>query len=143
CSSFATSWVGASGPTAEMCGTTAAASLANVAAPSNIAVGGKFACDEVYNTGTNSLLDAIVRGCSIQGNFILNPTQPDSQDPSASFPSGTKAPYKLQTNGATHVIDACVDSSSTPQSVPLATCLSGLGYTSAFTYQTDRVIVHH
>jgi len=136
--SFQTAGIGAGGPTGELCGNITAASLATVVAPALIQVGGVAACDAGY-TATNSLLDVLIGGCTTQGLSIINATQPDQQDTTVMFPSGTKAAYVLSASGSAHVIDTCKDGSSTPKPVPLTTCLSGLAYSSAFQFQTDRV----
>ena len=54
----------------------------------------------------------------------------------------TTPPYVLSaSSSSTHAVDTCKDSSSTPKTMVLSTCLSGMGYSSAFTFQTDRVII--
>ena len=60
-----------------------------------------------------------------------------------TFPAGTKPPYVLSgREGGAHVVDTCKDSTKpTAQTVAFSTCLAGLGYSSAFTFATDRVIV--
>jgi cysteine-rich repeat protein len=142
--SFQTAGVGASGPTAELCGNTTAASLAAVSVPPIIATGGMVPCDEGYKTGTNTLLDVIIHGCSVGGTGVFNATQPDPGlvDPTVPLPPGTKAPYTLSASVAsTFVVDTCMDGSTPAKPVPIATCLKALAYTSAFQYQTDRVIL--
>jgi len=137
---FETTGVGSNGPTGELCGNVTAASLATVVCPPLIAVGGVAACDENY-TPSNSLLDVLVGGCNTQGIGVISPTQPDQQETTVSFPSGTTGPYVLSASGSAGKLDTCKDSSSTPKTVPLATCLAGLAYSSAFQFQTDRVIL--
>jgi cysteine-rich repeat protein len=142
--SFETAGVGANGPTAELCGNTTAASLKAVPVPPIIATGGMVPCTEGYKTATNSLLDVIIHGCTVSGTGVFNPTQPDPglADPSAPLPTGTKAPYTLSASStSTLVIDTCTDGSTPAKSVPIATCLKGLAYSSAFLSQTDRVIL--
>jgi cysteine-rich repeat protein len=141
-SSYGTAGVGASGPAGELCGNISAQSLAGVAVPMLIAKGGSDACTAGYVVGTNSLLDVVVGGCRVLIISAINATQPDQQDPTVTFPAGTKPPYKLSASSATtHVVDTCKDSSTPAQTVPLATCLSGMAYSSAFQFETDRVIV--
>jgi cysteine-rich repeat protein len=134
---------GAQGPAGELCGNITAQSLANVKVPSIIASGGQFACGPFlsYDKATNSLLDVIIGGCTVLVVPAVNATQPDLQDPMATFPAGTTPPYQLSAATSSHVVDTCMDSSSPAKSVPLATCLAGLAYSSAFQFQTDRVIV--
>ncbi len=140
--SYGTAGVGANGPAGELCGNITAQSLAGVPVPMLIAKGGTDACTAGYVAGTNTLLDVIVGGCKVLIISAINPTQPDQTDPTVTFPAGTKAPYKLSASSATtHVVDTCKDSSTPAQTVPLATCLSGVAYSSAFQFQTDRVIV--
>jgi hypothetical protein len=89
--------------------------------------------------GTNSLLDVIVGGCHVFGVVpAVNPTQPDQADPTV-LPGVTQPGYALSASGANHKVDTCKDGGG--NSVPLATCLTGLAYSSAFQFQTDRVIV--
>ena len=135
-----TAGVGSNGPTGELCGNTRAASFAAVVCPAIIATGGEAACDEGY-TAANSLLDVFVGGCSSQGVGIINATQPDQTDPTATFPAGTTKPYRLSASGSAAALDTCKDSSTPPKTVPLATCLAGLAYSSDFQFQSDRVIV--
>jgi hypothetical protein len=134
--------VGGTGPTGELCGNITAQSLSTVVTPPVLVFGGTYACDENY-TSANSLLDVLVHGCTLAGVGIMNATQPDQQRSSVTFPSGTVPPYKLSSNSTTtpHLVDTCKDSSATPMTVPLSTCLDGLAYSSAFTFQTDRVII--
>ncbi len=124
----------------ELCGDITAQSLKAVNVPAQIAVGGSTACSQKYVTGTNSLLDVLVGGCTVLLS-VVNATQPDQQNAAVTFPTGTVAPYKLSASGTAgaKVVDTCKDSKGTV--VPLATCLTGLGYSSAFDFATDRVIV--
>jgi cysteine-rich repeat protein len=139
---FGNAGVGASGPAGEICGNVTAQSLSNVKVPTVIAQGGTYACSEGYSGTANSLLDVIVGGCRVLIVTAVAATQPDQQDSTVTFPAGTKPPYKLSASSTTtKVVDTCKDSSSPAQTVPIATCLSGLAYSSAFQFQTDRVIV--
>jgi hypothetical protein len=83
-----------------------------------------------------------VGGCKVFGLVTaINPTQPDQSDATVTFPAGTTPPY-IFTAGGNHVVNGCHDSTKpTAKTVPLATCLAGLGYSAAFKFQTDRVIV--
>jgi hypothetical protein len=125
----------------ELCGDITAGSLQSVAVPASIAKGGTTACTQGYVTGTNSLLDVLVGGCTVFIISAVNATQPDQQNPAVTFPAGTTPPYKLSASGAkgARVVDTCKDSKGTV--VPIATCLAGVGYSSAFDFATDRVIV--
>ncbi len=149
---FATGGVGGTGPTGEMCGNMTAQSLSKVVTPPLLQVGMATSCVENYTT-INSLLDVLVHGCTLMSGGatmgIMNPTQPDQRLASVTFTpvgGGTSTPpYFLSSssaNSTTHIIDTCKDSSTpTAKAVPLATCLQGLAYSSAFTFQTDRVII--
>jgi cysteine-rich repeat protein len=137
--SFETAGVGPTGPAGEMCANTTTASFSLVNVPPDIVTGGPVACDEVY-VSSNSFLDVLVNGCHYQGATVVNATQPEMQDPTVTFPSGTRAPYKLSSSSSSHVIDTCVDSSPSPSAVPVATCLAGLAYSNLFRFQSDRVI---
>jgi cysteine-rich repeat protein len=146
--SFANGGVGGSGPTGELCGNITALSLSHVVLPTLLAAGGATACaGSATYTSANSLLDVLVQGCTLNGAVvIIAPQQPDQTLASVPFtPNGggtATPPYVLSaSNGATRIIDTCKDSSPTPKTVPLATCLQGLAYSSAFTFQTDRVII--
>ena len=139
---FGNAGVGANGPAGELCGNITAKSLAGVAVPAKIAKGGTTSCSEGYVVGTNSLLDVLVGGCHVFFIAAVNATQPDQTDSTVTFPAGTKPNYKLSASSTTtHVVDTCTDSSAPGKSVPLATCLTGTAYSSAFQFQTDRVIV--
>jgi hypothetical protein len=138
--SFESAGVGASGPAGEMCGNTTTQSFSVVNVPPDIVMGGPVACDEIY-VSSNSFLDVLVNGCHYQGTTVVNATQPDMQDPTVTFPSGTRAPYKLSASSSSHVIDTCTDSSGSPIAVPVATCLTGLAYSNVFRFQSDRIIV--
>jgi cysteine-rich repeat protein len=137
--SFENGGVGGSGPTGEMCGNMTAQSLSTVVTPPLLQQGGSLPCDETY-TSSNSLLDVLVHGCTVSGIAVMNATQPDQQP--GPFPSGTTGPYKLSASSSTtHKMDTCKDSSASPKTVTFATCLAGLAFSSAFTFQTDRVII--
>jgi cysteine-rich repeat protein len=137
---FGNAGVGANGPAGEICGNVSAQSLASVNVPTIIAKGGTFQCTEGYVQGTNSLLDVIVGGCHVAIFAAVNATQPDQQDSTVTFPAGTQPKYTLSASGGNHV-NTCTDGSNPGKSVPIATCLAGLAYSSAFQFQTDRVIV--
>jgi cysteine-rich repeat protein len=141
--SYETTGVGGTGPTGELCGNITALSLSQVLTPPLLVVGNPMgtSCDEGF-VASSHLLDVLVRGCKLMGQGIMNATQPDQQLSTVAFPAGTTPPYKLSASSSTtQAVDTCKDSSATPKSVPLATCLAGLAYSSAFTFQTDRVIV--
>ncbi len=125
----------------ELCGDITAQSLATVKVPASIAMGGTTSCNQGYSATGNSLLDVLIGGCNVTFFNIaaVNKTQPDQQDPAVTFPAGTVPPYKLSAATASKVVDTCKDRNGT--AVPIATCLAGLGYSAAFTFATDRVIV--
>jgi cysteine-rich repeat protein len=149
--SFENGGVGGSGPTGELCGNITALSLSNVIIPAILAPGGAFACHAFPLSGgpaygtTNSLLDVIIGGCASSGSTIISPSAPDQTLASNTFTvqggGSSTPPYVLSASGSSLAIDTCKDSSSTPKTMALSSCLSGLGYSSAFTFQTDRVII--
>jgi cysteine-rich repeat protein len=147
--SFESGGVGSTGqPAGELCGNITAQSLSKVATPAILAVGGTIPCDANYGTTTNSLLDVLVGGCkSTAAGNVISPSAPDAVLATNTFMvqgggGGSTPPYILSaSNSTTHVVDTCKDSSSTPKTMVLSTCLSGLGYSSAFKFQTDRVII--
>jgi cysteine-rich repeat protein len=143
--SFQTGGVGGAGPTGELCGNITALSLSTVVTPSLLAAGGAAPCTEGY-TSANSLLDVLVHGCTLNSMAVINPSQPDQTLGTVTFtPTAggtTTPPYVLSaSNSTSHTVDTCKDSSSTPKTVQLATCLQGLAFSSAFTFQTDRVVI--
>jgi cysteine-rich repeat protein len=111
----------------ELCGGVSAQSLALAPAPSLVTN-----CTQGYSTTNNSLLDVLVGGCSVPflGTQIA-PTQPDLGD--------SNGPYTLQTDPTTHAVNGCKDKSLNP--VPLPACLTIAGYSSFFSFTTDRVII--
>ncbi|MGH7440731.1 MAG: DUF4215 domain-containing protein [Polyangiaceae bacterium] len=151
--SFENGGVGGSGPTGELCGNITALSLSKVAIPAILGPGGGFACSSGTTASpgtpypsTSSLLDVIIGGCVSGTSSIILPYAPDQRLMSNTFTAmgggATNPPYVLSaSNSSTHAVDTCVDSSSTPKKMVLSTCLSGMGYSSAFTFQTDRVII--
>jgi cysteine-rich repeat protein len=108
----------------ELCGGISAQSLALTPAPSLVST-----CSEGY-TVSNSLLDVLVGGCTFIVTQIA-PTQPDLGDS-----NGT---YTLQADPTTHIVNSCKDKNLNP--VPLPTCLSIAGYSSSFSFTSDRVII--
>jgi cysteine-rich repeat protein len=117
--------------TGELCGDVAADSLAHLLIPMSM-----LTYCSAY-TSTNSMLDLLVGGCTFAGLTVINPTQPDHQDPSAPL-AGAGGPYTL-TAGADHVVNACRDVNN--QSVPLADCLAAATYSSVFRFGFERVII--
>lgn len=119
-----------------LCGRISAASLAHTPVPAALLAGGNTACSQGF-TAANSYLDVIVTGCLFAGIIVVvKATQPDTTDANAPV-AGSGGPYNLTTN-ASHIVDACTDSTST--SVDLTTCLNAAAYSSYFTFTTDRVI---
>jgi cysteine-rich repeat protein len=109
----------------ELCGEVSAQSLALVPAPSQFT-----SCSPAYTTN-NSLLDVLVGGCNTIFGTQIASTQPDLGD--------SNGPYTLETDATTHAVNGCKDKSSNP--VPLPACLAIAGYSSFFTFTTDRVII--
>jgi hypothetical protein len=146
--SFESGGVGGSGvPTGELCGNITAQSLSKVTTPALLVAGGMLPCDEGY-AANSKLLDVLVGGCTISTVPVIAKSQPDKTLSTNTFTAvgggATVPPYILSSSGSAnpaHSVDTCTDSSSTAKPVVLSTCLSGLGYSSAFTFQTDRVII--
>jgi cysteine-rich repeat protein len=123
----------------KLCGNVTAKSLTQAFVPSELRVGGMYACVQGY-TVANSFLDVIVSGCTINVGMlvpIILPTQPDKADPAAPV-GGAGAPYTFTTN-AQKIITACTDKSNA--AVPLTTCLSAAAYSSYFRLAMGRVIL--
>jgi cysteine-rich repeat protein len=121
----------------KLCSNMSAQSFAQASIPPALLPGGMFACQQNY-AQSNSLLDVLVTGCTIQFvGPVVNPSQPDQVDPGVP-PAGTGGPYTLQTD-AQKVVTTCRDASN--QIVDLNTCLSAAAYSSYFQLTTDRVIV--
>jgi cysteine-rich repeat protein len=143
---FQTGGVGGSGPTGQLCGNITAFSLSQVVTPSLLVSGGLVPCAEDY-TSANSLLDVLVHGCTVNSMAVMNPSQPDqvlATAFTAQDAGATTGPYVLSSSSGANparAVDTCKDSSSSPKTVPLTTCLQGLAFSSAFTFQTDRVII--
>ncbi|MDB4967325.1 MAG: Multiple EGF-like-domain protein 3 precursor [Myxococcales bacterium] len=115
------SFAGLSG--GKLCGNVSAASLKAVAAPMAIQTN----CDEGY-TAANTLLDAIVNGCTKTVFFVpitvIKATQPDK-----STDGNT---YKLTKTGKS--VTGCTGGVAWPD------CLDKAAYSSGFQFTSDRVI---
>src|SRR5262249_19626683 len=120
----------------EMCANVSAASLAHVPAPADLISGGSNACSEDYSAD-NSLLDVFVSGCKVFLFTAIKSTQPDTVDDQATA-AGAGGPYRLSKNAA-KVVTGCQDKNGA--TVPLDACLSAAAYSSAFQFETDRVIL--
>ena len=121
----------------ELCGNISASSMAAAAMPLSLQTGGANACDEGYDS-SNHLLDALVNGCTTLYGFvtILAATQPDQVD--ASMPAaGAGGPYQLLTTSGK--VSGCRDKNGS--TVNLTTCLDAAAYSSAMTFNADRVIL--
>ena len=120
----------------ELCGNVTAGSLAQVPAPAAVQSGGSTACDEGYRP-SNSMLDVIVRGCTIYGFLTaIAATQPDQVNPGARA-VGAGGPYRLSASGAS--VDGCRDVSGA--SVDLALCLRAAAYSSFLSFASGRVVL--
>jgi cysteine-rich repeat protein len=126
-----------SGDSAQLCGNISAASLSLVAIPAAYAVGGASQCREDYGAA-RSFLDLLVGGCTIAGDKVVSPTQPDQADLDVPQP-GDGAPYRLVASGMTQAVTGCRDKENTP--VTLATCLKAAAYSSAYRLKTGRVVI--
>jgi hypothetical protein len=128
-------------PTADgaghMCGNISAASLAKTPIPEQLAGSGLFNCNEKF-TSSNSLLDAIARGCTnlLAGKLIGATPKPDKEDPSIA-PAGSGPPYTFVLTG--NQVTGCKGKAG--DTVDLAGCLNDAAYSSAFLFATGRVIV--
>jgi cysteine-rich repeat protein len=124
----------------KLCGDITAKSLTQVVVPSELRVGGIYACIQGY-TAASSFLDVVVSGCTINvGNLvpIILPTQPDHLDPAAPVIPGGGAPYTLIAN-AQKVVTGCNDKNN--MAVPVASCVNAVAYSSYFRLAMGRVIL--
>jgi cysteine-rich repeat protein len=121
----------------QLCGNLSAASLAAVPIPAAYATGGASPCSEGYSA-SRSFLDLLVGGCTVTGDELVSPTQPDQTDLDAPQ-AGTGAPYRLTTNAMSHLVSGCRDKSNA--TVNLAACLKAGAYSSAYRLKTGRVII--
>ena len=123
----------------KLCADVSALSLSQTPIP-NALVAGLTACNQGYTT-SNSLLDALVGGCTITPGGIplsqIASTLPDAHDPAAPA-AGAGPPYTLSAN-AQRVVTTCKDHTNTV--VDLTTCLTDAAYSAYFRFATDRVVV--
>ncbi len=124
----------------KLCGNVTAQSLAQVKIPMALVT----MCNEGYNAMTNSLLDALIDGCTttviIFPVTVISPKQPDKQDPTVP-PAGNGPPYFLSSTGANRVVNTCRTGTANGPVVNLAACLADAAYSSYFKFTTDRVII--
>jgi len=125
------------GDPGQLCGNLSAASLAAVAIPSAYAIGGASPCSEDYSA-TRSFLDLLVGGCTVSGDELVLPTQPDQADPEAPQ-AGMGAPYRFTSNPMSRAVTGCRDKNN--MQVTLATCLKAAAFSSAYRLKTGRVII--
>jgi len=106
-----------------LCGNVTAQSLDNVPIPSAL----QSNCSQGYTT-SNSLLDVLVRGCSVflVGTLVAQ-TQPDK--------SRDGATYVFTLSGNT--VTGCTRNGA---AATLSTCLANAAYSSLFKFTTDRTI---
>lgn len=107
----------------ELCGAVTAGSLHSVAAPDALSMCG-------YDPATNTLLDAIVGGCTVIIFTQIRATQPDT----ARMPGDT---YTF-TVGSGRRINGCRKNGQTAM---LNECLANAAYSVLFRFTTDRVIM--
>jgi hypothetical protein len=121
----------------KLCGNVSAQSLDQVPIPMALVT----MCNEGF-TAANSLLDALIRGCTttvvIFTVNVIVPRQPDQQDPTVN-PVGAGPPYFLTVTG--NNVTACHTGSASGPTVDLAMCLADAAYSSYFKFTTDRVII--
>jgi cysteine-rich repeat protein len=108
----------------EVCGATAAASLANTRVPASLA----NVCTN-YTT-SHSLLDVFVGGCWVFIVEVIRVTQPDTSR------SGTDS-YRFFDSNNDRVVDRC---EKNLVAASMADCLQNAGFTSYYRFTTDRVI---
>jgi hypothetical protein len=117
-------------PTAKLCGATTAGSLYNTNVPAAVLP----YCSQFDIS--NTLLDLYVVGCKYLGFIpVVNKTQPDTSR------SGTDT-YVFQAD-STHRVVSCTKNGGAAQAVGTAgftECLNNAGYTTYYTFRTDRVI---
>ncbi len=122
--------------TGKLCGNITALSLSKVAIPAALVGSGLFNCSQKFKA-TNTLLDALVNGCTVFTPQIT-PTQPDAnKDDPTLPPAGRGPPYTLTVTG--NSVTGCKDKSNT--AVTLADCLADAVYSSYFKFTSDRVII--
>jgi hypothetical protein len=120
----------------KLCGNVSAYSLQQVPAPLAVQSGGSTPCDQGY-TSAHSMLDVVVRGCTVYAIVTaVAPTQPDQIDP-ASPAAGAGGLYKL--SAASGKVDTCKDKSGAV--VDLQTCLKAAAYSTYMQIATGRVIL--
>ncbi|HET9622966.1 MAG TPA: hypothetical protein VFP84_16455 [Kofleriaceae bacterium] len=79
----------------------------------------------------NTLLDAFVNGCAVFGTPAIQTTQPDG--------SLDGATYHFEVDPTTHKVTNCTKDGAP---AALADCAANATYSSAFKFQSDRVILH-
>jgi cysteine-rich repeat protein len=120
--------------TGHLCGNIPARELQIVPVPSILT--GSLVFSQNYST-SNTMLDVMVHGCSFLAIMsVVNPTQPDTEDPGIS-PVGTGPPYRLLTTG--NKVTGCRDQSNT--TVNLSACLDDAAYSIFFKFASGRVII--
>jgi hypothetical protein len=115
----------------QLAGDISARSLAETPIPLSLVGAGMFNCTRAY-TVTNSMLDVLVGGCTI--NIIgtqISPTQPDRAAVAGDV-------YAFATDATTKQVTGCTRNGA-PAS--LGDCLDAAAYSSYFRFTTDRVIV--
>ncbi len=126
------------GANGELCGDVSSKSLSLVPAPGAISGnpsdgGTSISCNSAFTT-SSTLLDVLVRGCTVLIITAVRPTQPDI---TLRTIAGTAPPYKFTLTGTK--VTGCTDSAN--KIVPLADCLDATAYSSWFRFKTQRVII--
>src|SRR6478735_2922917 len=134
--SFASAGPPASTDPGQLCGSLSAASLSSVAIPATYASNGASPCAEGY-AATRTFLDLLVGGCTVAGDELVAPTQPDQSDPGAPA-AGAGGPYRLIANN-NNAVSGCRDKNN--GSVMLSACLNAAAYSSAYRLRTGRAII--
>lgn len=115
----------------QLCGDVTAGSLDAVAIPSALVGCGFLKCTACY-TSSNTLLDVIVTGCTV--NFVgkqIDATQPDSA-------RNLGDAYVFTVDSSTKRVNGCTKNGAPAQ---LSDCLDDAAYSSFFRFTTDRVIM--
>jgi cysteine-rich repeat protein len=132
-SSYKTCGVATASGSGRLCGNITARTLSQT--PIAPALVGTTGCSQGF-TLSNSMLDAMVVGCTALGVQQIRPTQPDTSDPSAPV-AGAGPKYKLTVNSQ-KVVVGCKDRNGA--SVDLGVCLDSAAYSSYFRLATNRII---
>jgi hypothetical protein len=114
----------------QLAGDISAGSLAQTPIPPSLVGSGPTNCSRGY-TSVNSMLDALVGGCTILGIQQIKPTQPDRAAVAGDV-------YIFTTDSGTKQVTGCTRNGA---SALLADCLAAAAYSIYLRFTSDRVIV--